>query len=86
MTLGGLCCINDLGEMFGTGSLPNGDSHGMLIVPCDNNHPNVKGCDYTPVTVSEESESSASVDLARPTNASSEFDRRKPFRSAGQNQ
>ena len=85
LTLGGLCCINDLGEMFGTGSLPNGDSHGMLIVPCDHNHPNLKGCDYALVT-SEESESSASVDSARPTIASGDSDRLKPFQSGGQNQ
>jgi probable HAF family extracellular repeat protein len=47
--LGGLCCINDLGEMLGTGQLPNGDNHAMLIVPCDQNHPGVLGCNYSVV-------------------------------------
>jgi len=51
-TLGGICCINDLGEMLGTGTLPNGDYHAVFLVPCDSNHPNVAGCDYTTVTPS----------------------------------
>jgi len=44
---GGACCINDLGEILATGSLPNGDHHAMLLIPCDEKHPNVKGCDYS---------------------------------------
>jgi len=49
-TLGGICCINDRGEMLGTGTLPNGDDHVVFFIPCDSNHPNVTGCDYTTVT------------------------------------
>jgi probable HAF family extracellular repeat protein len=44
---GGACCINDLGEIFTTGSLPNGNHHAILLIPCDENHPDVKGCDYS---------------------------------------
>ena len=47
LTLGGLCCINDLGEMLGYGGLPNGGEHAMLIVPCDEHHLDVEGCDYS---------------------------------------
>jgi probable HAF family extracellular repeat protein len=39
--------INDRGEITGTRSLPNGDAHAFILLPCDANHPNVAGCDYS---------------------------------------
>ena len=30
--------INDQGEIAGTGMLPNGDTHAILLVPCDDSH------------------------------------------------
>jgi len=47
----GACCINDLGEILATGPLPNGNRHAMLLIPCDEKHPDVKGCDYSLVQV-----------------------------------
>jgi probable HAF family extracellular repeat protein len=41
--------INDSGEMFGIGTLSNGDDRAFLLIPCDENHPNVEGCDYSMV-------------------------------------
>jgi uncharacterized membrane protein len=39
--------ISDRGEIAAFGSLANGDQHALLLIPCDENHPNVEGCDYS---------------------------------------
>jgi len=39
--------INDQGEIGGKGLLPNGDEHAVLLIPCDEHHPGVEGCDYS---------------------------------------
>jgi len=36
--------INDRGEISGIGTLSNGDQHTFLLIPCDENHPDVEGC------------------------------------------
>jgi probable HAF family extracellular repeat protein len=41
--------INDRGEIAGRAVLPNGDVHAVLLIPCDEDHPNVEGCDYDTV-------------------------------------
>ena len=46
--------INDRGEIAGTGVLPNGDVRAFLLIPCDENHPDVEGCDYSEVEVTTE--------------------------------
>jgi len=44
--------INDRGEIAGYGVLPNGDPRAVLLVPCDGNHLNLQGCDYSMVQAS----------------------------------
>ena len=41
--------INDRGEIAGFGVLTNGDTRAVLLIPCDENHPRLEGCDYDPV-------------------------------------
>jgi probable HAF family extracellular repeat protein len=38
--------VNDRGEIAARGVLSNGNFHAVLLVPCDEDHPGVSGCDY----------------------------------------
>jgi len=46
----GACCINDSGEILGSGKLPNGDIHALVLVPCAN-HQDVAACHASPADV-----------------------------------
>ena len=43
--------INDRGEIAVQGPDANGNNHAVLLIPCDENHPGVEGCDYSIVEV-----------------------------------
>lgn len=46
LVVGDVNFINDRGEIAATGLLPNGDEHAILLLPCDQDHPGITGCDY----------------------------------------
>ena len=58
--------INDHGEIAAFGLLSNGDIHAFVLIPCDEDHADVEGCDYEPVEVVTE----APVRSAQTTQAS----------------
>jgi len=41
--------INDRGEVAALGFDSNGDGRAFLLIPCDEEHPDIKGCDYDSV-------------------------------------
>jgi len=47
--------INDRGEIVGFGS----DGHAVLLIPCDDGHPGVAGCDYSLLDASAEPRNAA---------------------------
>jgi probable HAF family extracellular repeat protein len=77
--------INDRGEIAAEGNFTNGDFHAFILIPCDENHESVEGCDYNTV----DTETAAKVRPAQtaPPSAASSFsklspaDRKTRFRS-----
>jgi len=58
--------INDQGEIGAKGVLPNGDERAVLLIPCDEHHPGVEGCDYSLVDATAASRRVAAPVMQRP--------------------
>jgi probable HAF family extracellular repeat protein len=59
--------INERGEIGCVGTLANGDSHGCLLIPCDESHADVEGCDYAMAETSSAAQISAPSALSGPS-------------------
>jgi uncharacterized membrane protein len=51
--------INNRGEIAGYGALSNGETHAFVLIPCDDDHPDVEGCDYSMVEAADVSHNAA---------------------------
>jgi probable HAF family extracellular repeat protein len=65
--------INDRGEISGDGYLPNGDVHAIVLIPCDENHTDVEGCDYDTVDVETAAQLNPAPITQAPTAAASKL-------------
>lgn len=57
--------INDRGEIAVQGPDANGNNHAVLLIPCDEHHPGVEGCDYSQIDASAATQSKMLSSAAR---------------------
>jgi len=77
--------INDRGEIAAQGALSNGDTHAVVLIPCNGNHLVVEGCDFDMGEGSNDvsQTSPARRDTATPALAPSLLRRMSPHRFPG---
>jgi probable HAF family extracellular repeat protein len=60
--------INDRGEIAAKGVLSTGEGRAVLLIPCDENHPGIEGCDYEMEEARSEAPGSAGAAALTPLN------------------
>ncbi len=75
--------INDLGEIAVSAVDVNGNNHAVLLIPCDENHPGVEGCDYNLVDAAALAQSAAPSYRPRATQRPSQRRRSNLYRISG---
>src|SRR5215469_3262904 len=66
LQLFGAVDINNRGEIVGSGLPANGDAHAVLLIPCDENHPDIEGCDYSLEEATSEAQWPATANESHP--------------------
>jgi probable HAF family extracellular repeat protein len=59
--------INERGEIAGTGADVSGNQYAFLLIPCDENHPDVDGCDYSMMEANAAPRESSMSTMHQPT-------------------
>ena len=57
--------IDDRGQIAAFGSLPNGDMHAVLLIPCEDGDPDVEGCDHRSLDPAQAAQRSAAANQSR---------------------
>jgi probable HAF family extracellular repeat protein len=63
LQLGWAAYINDHAEIAAVGTFSNGDIHAFVLIPCDENHPGIAGCDYSMVDAATAAQSAVRHDV-----------------------
>jgi probable HAF family extracellular repeat protein len=58
--------IDDRGQIAAFGVLANGDAHAVLLIPCDEGHPDIEGCDYSLVEATSAAQRPAAANQSHP--------------------
>jgi probable HAF family extracellular repeat protein len=61
--------INDRGEIAAKGVLSTGEGRAVLLIPCDEDHPRIEGCDYALEEARSEPPGSVCATVLTPLNA-----------------